>query len=227
MPSPRIKRVGLCFVFVGISSYGIWILWLLTRADHPVDVPISMAVGHIRTSEFRINQNAPYTIDIEVQETIEFDTLNCLLGTAMGRTTTALQECPDRPSVVKASWVLSSRGYVVARGSSDDYRSGAWMNGSISRELGNFQSHSGWRYVLDVDVLADGSALAPGNPRLKVEVHPMVYERNAVLGAILFLAMGLLVLVGVILLAISAIKNRRLPMSTSQAVPIVPSSKSS
>jgi len=140
MPSPGIKRVGFLLVLVGIGTYGVWILWRLTRADQPVDVPISMAVGHIRAREFRINQNAPYTIGIEVQKTIPFDTLNCLLGMAMGRSSTALQECPDTPSVVKASWVLTSSGYIVARGSSDDYRSGAWMNGSISRELGHFQS---------------------------------------------------------------------------------------
>jgi hypothetical protein len=217
MRSSRIKRVGVLLVLVGMGTCGVWILWLSTRSDHPVDVPISMAVGHIRTNQFTINQNAPYTIDIEVQKTIPFDTLNCLLGTAMGRMSTALQECPDRPSVVKASWVLSSSGYVVARGSSDDYRSGAWMNGSISRELGNFDSHRGWQYVLDVDVLADGSALAPGNPRLKVEVHPVIYERNAVWSVILFFAMGLLALVGLTFLVISAIKNRRARMLASNS----------
>jgi hypothetical protein len=201
MPSSRMKQAGVLFVFVGVSVYGTWILWLSTRADHPVDVPISMTVGHIRTREFRINQNAPYTVDIEVEKTIPFETLNCLLGITMARTSTALEECPDRPSVVKASWQLTSGGQIVAQGSSDEYRSGAWMNGSISRELGHFESQSGRRYVLDVDVLADGSALAPGNPRLKVEVRPEVYEVNAVWGAILFLGMGVLVLVGVILLA--------------------------
>ncbi len=180
MPSSRTKTVGLACVGIGIAVYGIWALWLSSRTNHPVDVPISMVPGHVRTREFKTNLNAPFTIDIEVQKTIPFDTLNCLLGTSMGTMTTALQECPDRPSVVKASWVLTSDGRVVAQGSSDDYRSGAWMNDSISRELGHFQSQNGRKYVLDVNVLADGAALAPGNPRLKVEVHPEVYEGNAV-----------------------------------------------
>jgi hypothetical protein len=201
--------VGLAFVCVGVAVYGMWVLWLSTRTERPVDTPISMAVGHVRTREFKINFEAPFTIQIEVQKKIPFDTLNCLLGTAMGRMTTDLQECPDRPSVVKASWVLTSKGHPVAQGSSDDYRSGAWMNDSISRELGHFRSQSGRRYVLDVDVLTDGSSLAPGNPRLKVEVHPEVYEGNIVSSAILFLAMGLVVLVGVILLSVSFVKNRR------------------
>jgi hypothetical protein len=205
----RTKLAGFSFVLVGIGLYGTWAIWLATRTDRPVDVPISMAIGHLRTREFKINLNALYTIDIEVQKIIPFDTLNCLLGTAMGRTSTALQECPDRPSVVKASWVLASNGQTVARGSSDDYRSGAWMNNAVSRELGHFRSQSGRRYVLDVDVLVDGSSVAPGNPRLKVEVHPMFYEDVMVGGAILSLTALVLVLIGAILLVISFVKNRR------------------
>jgi hypothetical protein len=63
------------------------------------------------------------------------------------------------------------------------------MNDSISRELGHFQGQSGRKYVLDVNVLADGSSLTPGNPRLKVEVHPMFYEDVMIGGAIQFLLM--------------------------------------
>jgi hypothetical protein len=126
--------VGVAFVGVGVAVFGIWTWWLSTRTNHPVDVPISMAPGHVRTSEFKINLKALYTIDIEVEQKIAFETLNCLLGTAMpSPTSSALGECPDSPSVVKASWVLTSKGQVVARGSSDDYRSGAWMNNAISR----------------------------------------------------------------------------------------------
>jgi hypothetical protein len=135
----------------------------------------------------------------------------------MSATSSVLQECPDRPSVLRASWRLTSCGQVVASGSSDDERLGGWGNDSISRELGRFQSQSDRRYVLDVDVLADGSALAPGNPRLKVEVHPGVYEDDAVWSAILFLVMGVLVLVGVILLTVSYVRNRRLKSSAIPA----------
>jgi hypothetical protein len=207
---PRTKVVGLTLVAVGIVLYGTWVLWLATRTERPVNMPISMAIGHIRTREFKINMNAPYLIDVEVQkEKIPFDTLNCLLGMSMAPRSTALKDCTDRPSVVKASWVLTSEGQTVAEGSSDDYRSGAWMNDSISRELGHFQSQSGRRYVLDVDVLSDGSSLNLGNPRLKVEVHPEVYEGHMVWSAILFLAMGVLVLIGAIILIASFIKSRR------------------
>jgi hypothetical protein len=214
MPLPRTKLVGFICVAAGLILYGTWIGWLSTRTERPVDIPISMAIGHVRTREFKINLNALFTIDIEVQKTIPFETLNCLLGTAMGRTSTDLQECPDKPSVVKAYWVLSSNGQIVAQGSSDDYRSGAWMNDAISRELGHFQSQSGRIYVLDVNVLADGTALTPGNPRLKVGVHPEVYEDNMVRGFMFLVVTGVSVLVGIILLGISAKRAHQEPPSS-------------
>jgi hypothetical protein len=215
MPRQRPNLVGVIFLVVGVGASGTWVLWLTTRTERPVNIPVSMAIGHVRTSEFKLNMSAPYTIGIEVQKTIPFDTLNCLLGMAMARASTALEECPDRPSVVKASWVLTSDGQTVAQGSSDDYRGGAWMNDSISRELGHFESQSGRRYVLDVSVLADGSSLALGNPRLKVEVHPEVYEGYMIWSAVLFLAASVLVLVGIILLIVSWRRNRGWRSSTT------------
>jgi hypothetical protein len=208
-------RVGTAFLSVGIVLYGTWALWIATRTERPVNIPISMAVGHLRTPEFKLNLNAPYTIEIEVQKTIPFDALNCLLGMAL--TSTELKECRDRPSVVNASWILTSGGKAVARGSSNDYRSGSWMNDSIARELGHFQSESGRRYVLEVDVLADGSALASGNPRLKVEAYPGYYETTMYQNLFILLATGALVLVGVVLLAISLIRKRRTRVQTANS----------
>jgi hypothetical protein len=164
-----------------------------------------MAVGHLRTPEFKLNLNAPYSIEIEVQKTIPFDTLNCLLGMAF--TSRELEECRDRASVVNASWILTSGGKTVASGSSKDNRSGSWMNDSIARELGHFQSESGRRYVLEVNVLSDGSALASGNPQLKVEVYPGYYETTMYQSLFVLLATAAIALVGVVLLAISLINT--------------------
>jgi hypothetical protein len=168
-----------------------------------------MAIGHLRTSEFKLNLNALYTILIEVQKTIPFDTLNCLLGVAMPRSSaTVLGECPGHPSVVKATWVLTSDGLTVAQGSSDDHRWGAWMNDSIARGLGSFHSQRGRRYVLDVNVVADGSALDVGKPRLTVEVVPGIYEAYYFWSGIIFVAMAFLVLVGLTLMIVSWRRNR-------------------
>jgi hypothetical protein len=217
MVRPTKKLAGLTFIGLSVAVYAGWGIWLSTRTEVPVNLPITMAVGHIRTSEFKVNLSTTYLIEIEVQKKIPFDTLNCLLGLGMSETSSALHECTDRPSVVRASWRLTSIGQTIASGSADDERLGGWGNESISRELGRFQSQSGRRYVLDVDVLADGSALAPGNPRLKVEVHPAIYEDDAVSSAIVLLLVGMLTLIGIILLSISFVQNRRVKASPTPA----------
>lgn len=211
------KLAGLILIGLAVAVYAACGVWSATRTYVPVNLPITMAVGHIRTPEFKVNLSATYLIEIEVQKKIPFDTLNCLLGLGMSDTSSALQECPDRPSVVKASWKLTRNGQMVASGSSDDERLGGWGNDSISRYLGYFKSQSGQGYVLDVDVLADGSVLAPGSPRLKVQVNPGVYEDAAVWSAILLLVFGVLALIGVILLVISFIQNRRIKASPTPA----------
>jgi hypothetical protein len=109
----RTKFVGLTFAFAGIGVYRTWVLWLTTRTERPLNTPISMALGHVRTREFKININAPYAIEVELQEEkFPFDTLNCLLGMSMAPASTACQKCPDRPSVGKASLVLTSDGHM-------------------------------------------------------------------------------------------------------------------
>jgi hypothetical protein len=93
----RTKIVGLDCVASGIALYGT-----------SVDVPISTAIGRVSTREFKVNLTLLYTIEIEVQKKIPFETLNCLLGLGVSSTSSALQECPDRPSVVKASCSVST-----------------------------------------------------------------------------------------------------------------------
>lgn len=208
MATSRIKRVGLVFVFGGVALYGCWILWVATRTEVPLQMPISMAVGHVRSRDFKVNLSTTYLIEIEVTKNIPFDTLNCLLGMHMGPTSTNIGDCPDRPSVVEATWSLTSRGQVVAHGSSDDYRSGVWANDTISRELGHFEGKSGRRYILDVNVLADGSSLRTGNPKLVVEWDPELNEGIGVWSVILFIGCGLVVVVGVIVLIVAYRRHR-------------------
>jgi hypothetical protein len=198
----RRKKTGLAgftLIFLGIGAYGTSVAWLKTRTMAPVNIPISMAIGHVRTREFKVNVNMPYTIDIEVQKTIPIQTLNCLLGTRVVGSSGTFEDCPDQPPVIRASWLLTSDGQTVAKGSSDDHRYGDWMKDSVSRELGNFQSQSGRRYVLDVNLLADGSALALGNPRLKVKADPDPFWAPPFLSFVLFGVMIVLVLIGSIL----------------------------
>jgi hypothetical protein len=118
-----------------------------------------MSAGHIRTPEFKLNLDAIYLIEIAAdQKKIPPDTLFCLLGY-----TQYDSQCPNTPSVVEASWVLSSDGQILANGSTTGSRSagGSVEADGIGRAIGSFDGEDSRRYVLDVNVLADGSKLAP------------------------------------------------------------------
>jgi hypothetical protein len=168
-------------------------------------MPVSLSIGEMRTPEFKTNLKAIYMIQIEVMKKEPVDRLTCLLGLE----DTNSGKCNNTRSVVDASWILWSRGAVVARGSSSEDKSGAWMNTKIARQIGSFASEKGRQYILDVNVLADGSSLAVTNPRLKVGVHPSAYENNAFVGIRNMLVAAVLVLVGAILLVVSVLKERR------------------
>jgi hypothetical protein len=90
MPLPRTKLVGITFVVAGFALYGAWTIWLSTRTERPVDIPISMEMGHIRTPEFKINLNALYLIEIEVQKRFH---LTLLIVCSVRRWDARLQRC--------------------------------------------------------------------------------------------------------------------------------------
>ena len=125
-----------------------------------------------------------------------------------------LAGCRGQPSVVKASWALTSGGQVVAQGSTDKNKAGEWGDETIERNLGWFTGQNGRRYTLDLDILEDGTALAPCNPRLKVEVTAPFYEDALVASAAFSLVALGLALIGGILLLISFIMERRVRHST-------------
>ena len=198
-----ITWTGFCLVAVGVLTFGGWALWSATRTYIPVNMPIPMAVGHVQTPEFAVNLNMPYNIRIEAQKTISFDTLNCMMGMAPEP-----QKC-ERPSVIDAAWTLRSYGKVVAQGSSRNETGGAWAADTIERQIGSFHGRSGQRYLLDVNILSDGTSLEPARPRLRVEVTRDIYEANAWTTVFLFWPCAFVAIVGLVLFLVAAIRNMR------------------
>jgi len=200
-------------IAAGLALFGSWVLWSETRTWIPVDMPVSLSIGQMRTPEFKTNLKAIYMIQIEVMKKEPVDRLTCLLGLE----DTNSGKCESTRSVVDASWILWSRGTVVARGSSSEDKSGAWMNAKIARQIGSFASEKGRQYILDLNVLADGSSLAAANPRLKVGVHPSAYENNAFVGIRNMLVATVFVLVGAIMLIASVLRERRRQKKVARA----------
>jgi hypothetical protein len=198
----KIAWIGTTLIAVGIIVFGVWWLWPNNDINKPVDMPISMATGHVITPGFKLNTNRLYTIEIVAKKTIPFDTLNCLLGMPQPGT----QKQCERSSVIKAAWTLRSDGTTVAQGNSEaDSGGGGWSDDDIARGIGSFRSEKGRNYVLDVNFLTDGAALSATDPHLKVEVSTDYYEGDAWFGLILMWLCAALVAAGALLLGVSGI----------------------
>ena len=104
-------RVGLLFVLIGPIWIGAWASWDSTRLWAPLDVPISLASGHLRSPEFEINVASTYTVGVAVNwpSFNDYEAVTNMLGSSLG----------NSPSVVGISWRLSSGRRVVASGNSD------------------------------------------------------------------------------------------------------------
>ena len=169
-------------IVAGVGLYEIWLHWASTRIWTPLDTPVSLSPGHIRTAEFRINTRSTYRLAFVARGGF---------GHASG---SVYEYClPD----LGASWTLSNRGQVVARGS-----------GQSCDWLGRFDAGEG-RYILDVAVSRDGSRFNDRNPRLSVFEAGGVQEAASGEGALAFWTFIVLATPGAGIVLYSGFARRR------------------
>lgn len=110
--------------------------------------------------------------------------------------------------MVKVSWSLSERQHVVANGHSDVDQGVTHGNETVRRVLGHFSAGKG-DYVLDLDVLQDGSRLNAGSPRLVIYESggEYAYANNNVVSALTLCL--LLAPVGTLMLIRAAVMRRQ------------------
>lgn len=144
----RKNRLGIALVIIGVALTVGRIAWSRSRTYVPVCMPVSLSIRHLRTSYFKQNLRRLYLIEIEARRTLPFDALNCMLGIK----DVTSDKCENFPSVLKASWSLSSAGAVTVSGSSTDNGNGDWTNDTVARQLGSFVAEPGRLYRLDVEV---------------------------------------------------------------------------
>ncbi|HET6180296.1 MAG TPA: biopolymer transporter ExbD [Candidatus Sulfotelmatobacter sp.] len=86
---------GIAFILLGVAGYAAVQHWLNSRIFVPVDMPVSLAAGHIRTGPFRINLENYYWVQIDT-----------------GQSQQVNPRC-DSYSLLRTSWVLYREGKIV------------------------------------------------------------------------------------------------------------------
>src|SRR5579864_2557171 len=212
---PLRARIGLAFIVIVAAVYGGWQWWMATRTWEPLDIPISLARGHVRSPEFRINLDAGFWMYIEVERKFDVEGVSCLLGYGFD---SCGKKNGARP--LRASWKLSDAGRVVAQGSTDSYQGMRGGTVTMARGLGDLAVPAGEHYVLDVEFPDDASHFDAGHPRLKIGA-PYYLGFEEYEAPIFFLA-ALLAVVGTMLLASGVaerIKRKREEQKVSLTTP--------
>jgi biopolymer transport protein ExbD len=156
-------RIGVALVLIAVSIYGGWEWWMATRTWVPLYIPVSLSQGHIRSPEFKINLDAGFWVFVEVETKVDDEGVSCLTG----YTSDYCRKNGVRE--LHASWTLSDRGRVVARGSTDNDQGSLGGMLSKARGIGHFSVPSGDHFVLDVEFPEDNSHFDGGHPRLGIE----------------------------------------------------------
>lgn len=133
-----------------------------------VYMPVSLAVGTVRTSEFPVKVEA-YDIILQAQRSLPISQMICM----MGMTTNPFESknCSSNDPVLQTDWKVWDQDHVVASGSSELSGGGKIAKDQIWKLLGQFAGEAGKKYVVEVKFTKDGTALNVADPRLIVIQH--------------------------------------------------------
>jgi hypothetical protein len=76
--------IGIALMAVGLFVFGGWGIWFFVVVGYPVSMPVSLAVGEVRTPEFRAYVNEYYSINIVAKKHLPHEVLDCMLGISAG-----------------------------------------------------------------------------------------------------------------------------------------------
>ena len=154
MRLPSTARAGIFSLGTGILVFASVYAWSVTRTLDPIDIPITLAPGHIHTGDFKINVEASFSVQIRFleganpacSETRELQTR---------RLTSLSTQAIPRPTA-------------NAPGEDD-------ANVTRGIYLGTFFTEPG-QYNLDLEVLSSTQNFDACRPRLQIEANPYDYN---------------------------------------------------
>ena len=141
-----------------------------SHKDHPyrysvVDMPVSLAVGTVRTPEFSIVTNW-YWIMLQVEKPLPFRQMKCMMGVTASPLDS--KDCSSNDPLLRADWTVWDEGHVVSSGSSTTKADAKYTNKHIFKFLGSFGGEARKKYVVEVNFTKDGTPLNVANPHLIV-----------------------------------------------------------
>jgi hypothetical protein len=145
-----------------------------------VYMPVSLAVGRVRTPEFRVAKGQWYDIVLQVEvpqvpksaRLASAQRMRCLTGATLGPLDE--RDCGKNDRVLRADWTVWEGGRIAYWGSIPEIDGGKW-GAEIIIQIGSFGLETGKKYVVQMHFTKDGTALNAANPHLIVIPHQDMY----------------------------------------------------
>ncbi len=154
-----------CILFIALAVVTADSKAVAQKPKDGVDIPISLAIGTVKTPEFVAKHNNLYLMEIDAQWLLPPVVLRCKMGFGIVPPT---DKCRAQ-AVVEVQWRVLDGENVVAQGStggiSDQFEAG---KDYLGRYIGQFKGQSKHKYVVELTFTKDGSSLNVTNPRLIV-----------------------------------------------------------
>jgi len=135
-----------------------------------VNIPISLAIGTIRTPVFTSSANA-YSISLEFRRSsLSEEELQCKVGRldAAEDADKVAEKCKVQP-LIDVKWRVLEGDEEIAHGSDGGFSEHIELDNKIvHRYIGEFSCESKHKYVVEVTFTKDGSPLKIANPHLAV-----------------------------------------------------------
>jgi hypothetical protein len=129
-----------------------------------IDMPVSLAVGTVRTPEFPVIHEA-YFIMVQAEKRLPFVDMECMMGLMSGPLDKS--KC-DKEPLLQTNWIVWDGEHIVAQGLNRTEADAEFTNKHLFKFLGKFMGESGRKYVVEVKFTKDGTPLNVANPHLIV-----------------------------------------------------------
>ena len=171
----RVVRLARSPKMLGVLSIPASLLFLSctsvgTQNAHPyrysaVDMPVSLALGTVRTPEFVAGADA-YWLMIQVEPKLPYREMRCMMAVTLSSFDS--QYCAADDPLLRADWSVWNGAHMISSGSSTKSGDDMSTKNYMFKFLGGFKTVRGQRYVVEVKFTKDGTSLNVANPHLIV-----------------------------------------------------------
>jgi hypothetical protein len=201
MKRPLHAKIGFGLILAGVGPLVFLVLWTEAHNFTPIDIPIVLKPGEVRSPKFKSQLNGLYIMSLGVDDARgpTHDLELCMMGVRL-----PLLNCGGIDQTVDFDWqVISDKGEVL--------EGGAYQVAGIGPpgvQFAEFQGTPGSHQSMDLKIKRDAGELNSFHPRLVVELSGENSEAIPYLFELFIIWAGALGVLGVLMIVVPTFSRR-------------------